>query len=103
MDVAAKWDGPSLVASNGIHVGIWMAQPAWLLPLGWATGVSMAQTALQQALDRRTQRRLRPREITLKADPASRTTLTVGDVQRFLVEPAARPAESGLFAGVFSF
>jgi hypothetical protein len=44
----------------------------------------MAQTALQQALDDRTQRRLRPREITLKADPASKTTPTVGDVQRFL-------------------
>jgi hypothetical protein len=44
----------------------------------------MAQTALQAALEDRGRRSAHPRQATVKADPASKTTLTVGDVQRFL-------------------
>jgi hypothetical protein len=44
----------------------------------------MAQTALQPTLVGRGRRPLHPRQATVKADPASKTTLTVGDVQRFL-------------------
>jgi len=44
----------------------------------------MAQTALQPALEGRRRRPVHPRQPTTKPDPASKTTLTVGDVQRFL-------------------
>ena len=44
----------------------------------------MAQTALQPAIAGRGRRPVHPRQPTTKADPASKTTLTVGDVQRFL-------------------
>jgi hypothetical protein len=44
----------------------------------------MAQTALRPALEDRGRRLVHPRQATVKVDPASKTTLTVGDVQRFL-------------------
>ena len=43
----------------------------------------MALTALRRALEKRGRRLVHP-QARVKADPASKTTLTVGDVQRFL-------------------
>jgi hypothetical protein len=44
----------------------------------------MSQTALRPALQSHGGPPVHPRPSTVRADPASKTTLTVGDVQRFL-------------------
>jgi len=44
----------------------------------------MTHTVTHERFQRRMERALRPRAAQAKTDPTSKTTLTVGDVQRFL-------------------